>query len=687
MRIPFLKNWGFRLALVLTFVVGSIALVSAPGPGFGPHDKAFYADANLVNFVRPGLVFKIVSVDIAADGTAKVRFKLTDPQGLPLDRLGVTTPGAVSTSFILARIPAGKTQYESYTTRTQTSPITNQTAIQAGADSGGTYAQVGDGEYIYTLKTKLPQGYDKTATHTVGMYGARNLTEFDLGTNSTETEFHFVPDGSKPPAPRDVIKTATCNKCHQHLAAHGEGGRQLMEGCILCHQPQTKDPDTGETVDMAVMIHKIHQGEGLPSVQAGKPYIIIGNRQSVHDFSEVVFPADTRNCTFCHEQNTGAAQADAYFKPNMAACGSCHDNVNFATGENHANLPQVSNNQCANCHTPDGEVEFDISITRGHTIPRFSRDLPGFVFDLVKVDEAGPGKSPVVTFKLTDKAGKPILASEVTRLNLVLAGPTSDYGWYVSEDVRQATAGQDGTHTYKFTATLPADAKGTYAVGIEGYRNMVLLANTPKQMTVRDAGVNKQIYFSVDGSSVQPRRQVAALDMPDTLYGGCNKCHASLSLHGDNRNQIEQCVMCHNPNETDKAVRPAGQLPAQAIDFRTMVHKIHTGEELPYDYTVYGRGGTPHNYNKVLYPGDRRRCNSCHVNDSQQLPLNDNLLNVTDPRGVLNPVGPTTAACTGCHTAVYAASHALANTTTLGESCAACHKPGADFALDRVHAE
>ena len=39
-----------------------------------------------------------------------------------------------------------------------------------------------------------------------------------------------------------------------------------------------------------------------------------------------------------------------------------------------------------------------------------------------------------------------------------------------------------------------------------------------------------------------------------------------------------------------------------------MIHRIHTGEELTQDYTIYGYGGTPYNFNEVLYPGDRRNC-------------------------------------------------------------------------------
>ena len=113
----------------------------------------------------------------------------------------------------------------------------------------------------------------------------------------------------------------------------------------MCHQPQTTDPDTGNTLDMKVFVHKLHMGSQLPSVVAGTPYQIIGFNQAVSDWSTVVLPSDPRRCAFCHEPTkvTGATQADAWMKnPNRAACGSCHDDVNFATGKNHVDLPQVS---------------------------------------------------------------------------------------------------------------------------------------------------------------------------------------------------------------------------------------------------------------------------------------------------------------------------------------------------------
>jgi len=655
-----------RMRHIVPALLAGVALL-----GSAPHEKPRYASPEALNFIRPGLVIKIVGADIATDGAIRVKVRLTDPKGAGLDREGVTTPGAVSVSFVAAYIPKGQTQYTSYTTRMATSPITGVTVAQAGADSGGTFEKTGDGEYQYTFKTRVPQGVDRTATHTIGAYGSRNLTEFDMGTQYDDDVFNFVPDGSQVTVVRDVIRMASCNKCHHDQGFHG-GSRRSMELCVLCHQPQSVDPDTGNTVDMPVMTHKIHMGSSLPSVKAGKKYQIIGHNQEVLDLSDVVFPADARNCAACHE--AGPAQAANVFKPNRVACGACHDNVNFDTGANHLDLPQQSDNQCANCHQKEGELEFDASIIGAHTIPRFSKTLKGVVFELLAVDGAAPGKAPTVTFSIKDKAGNGIPIGTMARLNLVLAGPNADYGTmfganpYFSDNALGATGPGDGRYYWTFTTPLPANAKGSWSVGIEGRRDAVLLPGTNKQQTIREAGVNKALAFSVDGTPVEKRRVVVTTEK-------CNACHGSISFHGDNRNAIEQCVLCHNPNRTATSGKTT-----TTVDLKVMVHRIHTGKELGGDYIV----GTT-NFNEVGYPGDRRYCAACHVNGSEQLPLSENLLPVQDATSLLNPLPPTTAACTGCHTGRSVLSHAASNTTKLGESCATCHGPDGAQSVGSVH--
>src|SRR5438105_10848863 len=118
----------FRIVLIITVLAGAVGLQSASKSPFGKRDKAYYADANAINFVRPGLVFKVASAQIAQDGTITARVLVTDPMGVALDRDGVYTPGPISISLVAATIPKGQTQYVAYTTRQQTSPITKVTA-------------------------------------------------------------------------------------------------------------------------------------------------------------------------------------------------------------------------------------------------------------------------------------------------------------------------------------------------------------------------------------------------------------------------------------------------------------------------------------------------------------------------------------------------------------------------------
>ncbi|MBZ5585115.1 MAG: OmcA/MtrC family decaheme c-type cytochrome [Acidobacteriia bacterium] len=687
-----------RYALPLALAAASVALSSTPKKAeFTPRDRAYYADPNTVSFVRPGLNIQIVSAKIASDGTISVDYKLTDQKTAPLDRLGVVTPGAVTLGFVVAYIPKGQSQFVSYATRSRTSTDGKVTVTQAAADSGGATQQVADGEYVYTFKTLAPAGWDPTATQRVGIYGNRNLTEFDLGTYYDDATFDWVPAGGKP-APRDVVRTAACNKCHDQLAHHG-GSRRSVEMCVLCHTGQTSEPNSGNTVDFKVMIHKIHMGSQLPSVKAGKPYQI-GGGANPDDWSTVVFPSDPRRCEACHDANSGAAQASAWLtKPNRAACGSCHDDINFATGQNHisgVNLPQVSDNQCADCHIPQGELEFDASIRGGHTIPQYSDTRPGIVAHILKVDNGAAGKKPTVTFTLRDSQGNGIPLSTLTaspnRVSLNMTGPTTDYGntsfgpdvttpGYVTENpVATGQCSPDGTCAYTFTHAIPAGAKGTFAIGIEARRALVLGAGTLQQQSTQYGADNKVFYFPVDGSPVAKRRQVVDISK-------CNGCHTRLSMHGENRNQTEYCVFCHNPGNT------ASGTPRQAINFSLMIHKIHFGENLAQYGATYSIGSS--DFTDVRYPvmsdtgaaGDTAKCDMCHVNNSEAVfPIGLNA--VTTPQGLMNPTTPaTTAACTACHVTTSATAHASTQTDgKYGESCDVCHGANADFSVLKEHA-
>ena len=668
------------VAMVLCTMIGGTGAVAAlmdeTTTLYSAFQKAFYLGEEDAVWIRPGLKLEIQDVRIGANRKPTVQFRITDDRGQALDRSGNTTPGVVSTSFIMAYIPQDKDQYVSYTTRVVTSPITKVTETQATGDSGGTYTSMGDGVYVYTFAKTLPEDYDSSTTHTLGMYSTRDLREWNLSRYVANELKSFVPDGRPVEKVRAVTATETCNSCHNPLAAHG-GSRQKVELCVMCHTPQTKDPDTGETVDMKVMAHKIHMGHNLPSVLAGKPYQIIGNSQSMHDFSTVAFPRDIQSCDTCHKDASQAA--NWMLKPSRATCGSCHDDVNFATGEKHKAGAQKDDSDCASCHQPQGEFEFDASISGAHVAPYRSTSLVRPKFEIVRVMNTGPGQKPKVHFKVTDKDGATLEPSKMARLSLVLAGPSTSYKWYVSESAAAATPVEGTDHfEYAFKAALPSDATGSYSVGVEGYVNTTLAAGTSRELLFRDTGDNTVKFFAVTGS-VTPRRKVVET-------AKCNACHERLQLHGGQRNDVQQCIACHNPTNTDAARRGTGDLPAQGIDFKVLIHRIHSGEELQSDFTVFGYGNRAFNFNEVRFPGDRRDCLQCHAPGTYTLPLAKGIDETKDPRFLWSPILPASAACVGCHDSTEAASHIYINTSTFGESCAVCHKEGAEFAVTKAHA-
>lgn len=699
-----MKTKLYRLTRIV-FVLGilAVALTSATKTKFTVHDKAFYASPEAVSFVRPGLVVKVLSAAIAQDGTITATVSFADPMGLPLDKDGILTPGVISKGspgIVADVMPKGQTQFLAYTTRTSTSTFNNQSAIQAAVDSGGTWAKVADGQYTYTFKTKAPAGYDATAVHAIGVYANRVLTDFGMGTYLSDDVYYFVPStGAKVGNPRQIIMTATCQKCHgPNFGHHGLSGRTSLQMCDLCHTPQTTDPSSGNTVDFKVLIHKIHSGSSLPSVVAGGKFFI-GAPPNASDFSTVAFPSPLNKCEVCHDQNSGASLANAYYtRPSRAACGSCHDNVNFATGQNHsgANLPQFDDNLCNTCHIPQGEFDFDASIKGAHVVQQESSMLTGIKWSINKVDNGSAGNAPTVTFTLQDKNGNPLQPSDFARLAITMAGPTTDYtafpnGGYVQETLTNANAtGANGIYQHTFNTVIPASATGTFAVGLEGRRVETVLPGTVQAMNVQYGATNPVFYFSVDGSAVQPRRELAD-------NNNCLNCHYRLALHGENRvNNIQYCQFCHNPVDSDVSQRGKIGGTPQTIDFKFLIHRVHGGAYLNSTYgtnfAVAAFGGALTSFKDVRFPvnvdGPRlNECFACHVTNGED-PSTTQLTEsvVQTPQYPINPMPATTTACYGCHDQTTVLSHAQTNTTALGESCSVCHGADAEFAPTKVHA-
>ena len=102
---------------------------------------------------------------------------------------------------------------------------------------------------------------------------------------------------------------------------------------------------------------------------------------------------------------------------------------------------------------------------------------------------------------------------------------------------------------------------------------------------------------------------------------------------------------------------------------------------------IAGHNNSVNDFSHVVYPGDLRNCETCHVDGSHLLPLPDGLLDTITNWDFFTPTQPIAAACLSCHDGQEAAAHAETMTASFGESCSACHGQGKEAAVEKVHAQ
>ena len=653
--------------------------------------SALYAQ----NAADGGLKAEIIAVSISGSRPV-VTFKISDAKGNPLDIADLDPNSVKFTMAVLRKEKDGGQDYynyiltkvagKEYVYKGETrKPVLAET-LQPAADDGGVVARLRPGVFSYTFKTALPSQIDRKATHVIGGEMTRDQRKF-----AANPLYEFIPAGGKVIQGRELVQTASCNTCHDPLTAHRGTAREAGY-CALCHTAQLLDPETGENLDFKYLVHKMHRGKYLPSVKAGRPYYVVGSEQRVRDYSTVVspqsvvtetIPKEYRNCAACHADPKATAWKTV---PSSVGCVSCHDEVDLKTGKNHGPGP-ASDGTCINCHQPEGP-EFGPSIIGAHTFPGNSIQLPGTVFDILKIEGGKPGTNPVVTFSIKDKKGEPINASQMNNLSLVLAWPTADYQTEIVEDARKAQPVGNGVFTHKFTYTIPADATGSGAVGIQGYRLFEVKRpnGTIVEKSQRNAGFNVVKYFPITDREAIPRRKAVKTD-------NCNVCHLKLQPHGEQRNNTEFCVMCHNVNHTDvdKRKTAKGPMPAENVHYKRLIHRIHTGRNLGEPFIVYGgpaAAPVPVNFGEIRFPGDRRNCVKCHEKGANEIPLPAGVLPTQMPQldGTMKALTPIMSACVGCHTKEPAKAHMEAQIAAVGrESCVVCHGVGREFSVEKMH--
>ena len=303
-------------------------------------------------------------------------------------KTGLTTTNA---RFALAKLVPGSDgnpdQWVSY--------VVKQVSAKAGFGPGGTpvlasapqattdtaaatqlvYNPAGYYTYTFSTDIKAVAGvtYDPSLTHRVAIQlSYKNAAGDDVLVNPY-FDFRIVNGKSvavtDPSQTRKMADVASCNGCHEKLALHG-GGRVDTQYCVMCHNPGTVDPESGNNLNMATMTHKIHAGKLLNKQLAagGEDYTIWGYGNAKHDYAEVGFPQDLRNCSVCHSAgNPNTPQGDNWkTKVSKEACLTCHaSKTGSAWNTSHtaiavsvlqsasAKATDMSNKLCAGCHLGD----------------------------------------------------------------------------------------------------------------------------------------------------------------------------------------------------------------------------------------------------------------------------------------------------------------------------------------------
>jgi OmcA/MtrC family decaheme c-type cytochrome len=576
----------------------------------------------------------ITSVSIS--GPPVVKFQLVDENGEPVQGLP-----AADISFTIAQLVPGQngtsSQWNSYIYGTVTpgacpAGVTAcdgapKTQAMVEAATSGTFVDNGDGTYQYTfLKdiTKDPNVvYTAALTHRVG-FEIRNLVQANNGA------YTFQPSTGNTTGlfSREIVETATCDNCHTSLTAHG-GARVEVQYCVMCHNPGTTDPYSDNTLDMKVMIHKIHSGNTLPSIQTlsvpnttptlGLGYWIVGYMASLNNFNTVLYPQDTRNCQTCHVQTIPAATQAANYSsvPTAEACGACHDNVNFASGANHSAANLVANDsQCTTCHGAASTIDNGkLQVIAAHLIPevvaatKFQyvvnnvtfKTTAGSIYPAVNFSVVDPtnGNAPyniltAAAFAGTDPGtGTPVCADDTARLAIDIAWDTSDYTNWGSGVTPSAwgqpislnplagcgtatpapgLTGPDATGAFTMTSSIPLPNPPALNCPPAGGAACPAIANVavvieghPGIVTTGPGAAAIPVTSAVSYANVAGAAPVARRVVVDIAK--CDVCHSLLSLHGTNRNNDTQvCVACHNPASTDVGQRQTLGATTPGID-------------------------------------------------------------------------------------------------------------------------
>ena len=525
--------------------------------------------------------------------------------------------------------------------------------------------------------------------------------------------FEVLTDTLQPNVDRGLVDDTSCQSCHEQVlwkGEHHDTTSKSVKACVTCHV--RGDSEAG--FRLTRYVHGIHNSHNMPSGEWKKS-------ATATEGWEVTYPTYMTNCSVCHKSEQSLAAVNAA-PVKYELCMSCHENwkgfgvaatTNPTTGAeevllggvNHAGMTSAT--LCANCHAagnPSTMAEMhnglvterngliwdgrDVSVTEGAKVVMAITDIVDdktnlvikwtATYDGVAVNPCNTtaGNAAPVFFGATANTATGQVASNLSILRAYAEGDDwTNAGVGTSPGQPGAAVNVTAANTVcaDNVATTTVKVESTKAtrgrVGIQG-KPQLLFAGNGKVVQVRAKSPTREYTVGTGALPVAVRREVV-----DT--GKCLSCHVgSLYQHGGNRvDNVELCVMCHNPASNEQNVRHnEGVTAAEAYDgkagetyeFKSMLHAVHSAGETGAIFMSYRTNGIYvwANEDTVIpnWPGTGAQVIYGANNATTGAPITrtHNLHHPTYPKQLTN--------CAACHTpgseALVDATQSMATTVT-----------------------
>ncbi|WP_211030964.1 OmcA/MtrC family decaheme c-type cytochrome [Shewanella sp. MMG014] len=619
---------------------------------------------------------------------------------------------------------------------------------------------IGNGLYRYTFSQPLDSYSNIDGINTE--YNVENIhrvylelmpfSDADISTMLVNTTFDFDPTtGVNAPAEDTrVLLTAeqSCYRCHTNdlsadnsLLMHGNK-RFDYEGCVMCHTSYSGDPETGVSIGMASLVHRIHKSD----------YLVIGYKGSVHDYSDLTYPGDMHQCQQCHIED-GAPQADFYQYPGQETCLSCHEKYapdtwnGTAVGLFHDRdaFPDAWAMSCSGCH-PDSNNPLGSAIFHNATVSVTDSLIEQYQFALTDsvVDEAQDTLTATLTFN--QLSTNPDADPAIDNLWLVASGnpqqavmPENNGQRKVwdlvssSEDITLiressvvtvtinnagvADLGLNTTGTLYAKVMVCGDKLTGLAASCEALETeaSIVLAEVPADAAIPLTTnvelytelVNNQKCIACHDEQFQQRVNEAHSKISTPANGAtCGACHSPQvattladgscqSCHTNDMVKYMNATRKHTPGDASiKAFRTINN----SLGYRELVHSLHA-------LTRTTKGYTGSEREAMTYPASANDCRACHDEGQLQmdtLAAQDSVIVAArdaTSSGQVSEYSPTVAVCASCHnTEASWAAHAesfggvFQQDASSGaiyhpgdESCQTCHGEGKSLGIDVMH--